>query len=209
MPFARTLSLDMDAVACSADSIARVFRAADREEDRGGPLALVNQEWVDHARVEAPARRVTTLRSNVPVTIPVPKDTLQRLEAGDVCEHTWHRGVGVAEADTKRCDATRSIKLNMGFCLFRRDEARPIFEGWAACVGAGLARPRDQFLYDQYCFNAAVTANASAAIGALSTFNVCRVVAQGTCFNPGSACWFHHSRNWWKKHHAFGGGGVV
>ena len=51
----------------------------------------------------------------------------------------------------------------------------------------------------------AVTANASAAIGALSTFNVCRVVAQGTCFNPGSACWFHHSRNWWKKHHAFGG----
>ena len=142
----------------------------------------------------------TTLRSNVPVTIPVPKDTLQRLEAGDVCEHTWHRGVGVAEADTRRCDATRSIKLNMGFCLFRRDAARPIFEGWAACVGAGLARPRDQFLYDQYCFNAAVTANASAAIGALSTFNVCRVVAQGTCFNPGSACWFHHSRNWWKKH---------
>ena len=160
--------------------------------------ALVNQEWIDHARVEAPARRVTTLRSNVPVTIPVPKDTLQRLEAGDVCEHTWHRGVGVAEADTKRCDATRSIKLNMGFCLFRRDEARPIFEGWAACVGAGLARPRDQFLYDQYCFNAAVTANASAAIGALSTFNVCRVVAQGTCFSGG--CWFHHSRNWWKKH---------
>ena len=97
----------------------------------------------------------------------------------------------------------------MGFCLFRRDEARPIFEGWAACVGAGLARPRDQFLYDQYCFNAAVTANASAAIGALSTFNVCRVVAQGTCFNPGSGCWFHHSRNWWKKHHAFGGGGAV
>ena len=89
------------------------------------------------------------------------------------------------------------------------NEARPIFEGWAACVGAGLARPRDQFLYDQYCFNAAVTANASAAIGALSTFNVCRVVAQGTCFNPGSACWFHHSRNWWKKHHAFGGGGAV
>ena len=97
----------------------------------------------------------------------------------------------------------------MGFCLFRRDEARPIFEGWAACVGAGLARARDQFLYDQYCFNAAVTANASAAIGALSTFNVCRVVAQGTCFNPGSGCWFHHSRNWWKKHHAFGGGGAV
>ena len=150
-----------------------------------------------------------TRRATAARTIPVPKDTLQRLEAGDVCEHTWHRGVGVAEADTKQCDATRSIKLNMGFCLFRRDEARPIFEGWAACVGAGLARPRDQFLYDQYCFNAAVTANASAAIGALSTFNVCRVVAQGTCFNPGSACWFHHSRNWWKKHHAFGGGGVV
>ena len=106
-------------------------------------------------------------------------------------------------------DADASPDERLGFCLFRRDAARPIFEGWAACVGAGLARPRDQFLYDQYCFNAAVTANATAAIGALSTFNVCRVVAQGTCFNPGSACWFHHSRNWWKKHHAFGGGGVV
>ena len=84
---------------------------------------------------------MTTLRSNVPVTIPVPKDTLQRLEAGDVCEHTWHRGVGVAEADTKRCDATRSIKLNMGFCLFRRTEARPIFEGWAAASARASRGP--------------------------------------------------------------------
>jgi len=151
--------------------------------------------------VPAQARQVTTLRSNVRITVPVPPNTLQRLEAGDVCEHAWHRGVGVDRAATKACDATRNVKLNMGFCLFRRAEARPIFERWATCVGEGLARGHDQFKYDQYCFNAAVTANGSAAVGALSTFNICRVVAQGTCFNPGSGCWFHHSQHFWKKHH--------
>ena len=94
------------------------------------------------------------------------------------------------------CDEARAFKLNAGFCLFRRAEARPIFDAWARCVRAGLANEDESLLEDQHCFMEAVRANRTAPVGALSSFQVCRKPSQGSCGRSGATgndCWFHHS----------------
>ena len=166
VPFERTLSLDADAVACTDRSIRLAFWEADRVEEAGGPLALVNAEWVNHERLERLARTVTTLASNVRATRPV-LFGISRLAAGDVCDDKWHVGAGVAEEAARSCDEARAFKLNAGFCLFRRAEARPIFDAWARCVRTGLANEDETLLEDQHCFMEAVRANRTATVGAL------------------------------------------
>ena len=117
----RTLSLDADAVACTDLSIMRAFREADSVEEAGGPLALVNAEWVNHERLERPAQIVTTLASRQRATRPV-LFGISKLAAGDVCDDKWHAGAGVSPCAAKSCDANRAFKLNAGFCLFRKTD---------------------------------------------------------------------------------------
>ena len=119
---ARTLSLDMDAVA--APTTASPACCSSAAQISTGP----HMRWAGGMSTldvrRARPRRVTTLRSNVPSAVPV--EGHAPAPRPDVCEHTWHRGVGVAETDTKhRHPAARPSKTIMGFCLLRHYEARP------------------------------------------------------------------------------------
>ena len=124
---------------------------------------MANPQWVDREMLTLEPRSVTTLRSHVEAILPVPVNTLQRLVAGDVCEHQYHPGTGTTFEDARSCDVRRSFKLNMGFSVFRRDMARPIFAAWASCIRRRLAAV-DDLVEDQYCLNVALRDNRTAAV---------------------------------------------